>query len=91
MKLWHISQTARAAYDTFDSAIVAAETEEDARNTHPSDDSLWSDKSNKESRWRRSSLSFTWCECPDQVAVRLVGDAVEGTERGVICASFNAG
>ena len=35
MKLWCISQTDNDGYDTFDSAVVAAETESDARAIHP--------------------------------------------------------
>ena len=35
MKLWKISQHANIDWDTYDSAIVAADTEEDARNTLP--------------------------------------------------------
>src|SRR6266550_3316382 len=31
MKLWLISQYVNAGYDTYDSAVVAAETEEEAR------------------------------------------------------------
>lgn len=35
MKLWLISQNQESGYDTYDSAVVAALTEEDARKTHP--------------------------------------------------------
>jgi len=31
MKLWIISQSVNRGYDTYDSAVVAAETEEEAR------------------------------------------------------------
>ena len=36
MKLWLISQTENEGYDTYDSAVVAAETENAARLIHPS-------------------------------------------------------
>ena len=35
MKLWLISQDVNNNYDTYDSAVVAAETEEEARVTFP--------------------------------------------------------
>jgi len=35
MKLWKISQTRNDGYDTYDSAIVAAETEDEAGKTSP--------------------------------------------------------
>ena len=36
MKLWLISQNVNRDYDTYDSAVVAAEDEQAARMTHPS-------------------------------------------------------
>ena len=36
MKLYLISQSMRCDYDTYDSAVVAAESESDARTIHPS-------------------------------------------------------
>ncbi len=72
MKLWFIWQTANDGYDTYDSAVVAAETEDEARGTNPG-----------------ASLSV-WTT-PNNVSVKVIGEAVEGTLPGVICASFNAG
>ena len=82
MKLWLISQTANDDYDTYDGAVVAAETEDAARHTHPSDGPGWSGEPGE---------SPTWAYGPSQVTVTLIGEAVPGTEPGVICASFNAG
>jgi hypothetical protein len=78
MKLWLISQDENSGYDTYDSAIVAAETEDVARNTHPGG-----------GNW--SETFGSWASKPDLVKVRLIGDAVPGIEAGVWCASFNAG
>jgi len=36
MKLWLISRNGVIDYDEYDSAVVVAATEEQARNTHPS-------------------------------------------------------
>ena len=43
MKLWKISQDENNGYDTHDSAIVAAETEDEAAHIHPGGlDTSWS-------------------------------------------------
>lgn len=73
--LYYLSQDDSRGYDTYDSCIVAAETEDEARNIHPL------------SGWG----SRTWARKPEYVKVELLGIAVPGTEPGVILASFNAG
>ena len=70
MKLWLISQDVNNGYDTYDSAVVAAETKTLARLTDMG--------------------GFGWC-APQHVKVTLIGEATDGTEAGIICASFNAG
>jgi hypothetical protein len=83
MKLWLIKQDANRGYDTFDSAIVAAETELFARCIHPHGE-LWN--------WEwEQGIYGCWAELPDQVTATQIGDATEGTPPGVILASFNAG
>jgi hypothetical protein len=106
MKLWLISQDVNTGYDTYDSAVVAAETEEQARLIHPSQyaDAGWGEL-NGQMCWRgtyncpHNSLKhgklydasgYDWTD-PANVAVRLIGDAAEGSKPGIICASFNAG
>lgn len=79
MKLWLISQNENSDYDTYDSAVVAAETEDAARNTHPGGNEDW------------SRTYGSWAKLPAAVMVKMIGEAIEGTEAGVICASFNAG
>jgi hypothetical protein len=79
MNLYLISQTANEGWDTYDGAVVAAESEEAARSTRPSSYPL-----------RPGEKDDTWTD-PENVSVVLIGVAVEGTKSGVICASFNAG
>jgi len=78
MKLWKISQNVNASYDSFDSAVVAAETEEAARQTNPDGD-----------RW--GDIYSAWCPDPQQVIVEHIGEAAPGIAAGIILASFNAG
>jgi hypothetical protein len=80
MNLYLISQALNSNYDTYDAAVVAAETIEEARLTHPAD-TEWDGLAEKYVTWVLAS----------QVQVELLGIAKEGTPAGVICASFNAG
>jgi hypothetical protein len=77
MKLYLISQTVNLGYDIYDSAVVAAESEDAARNIHPR-------------KFAPDWDSTEWCE-PDSVKVTFIGTSDCIPESGVICASFNAG
>lgn len=81
MKLWLISQKVNNDYDTYDSAIVAAETEDAAKNMRP-DGTEFTDA---------ESLFFSsWCELKD-VEIEYLGNAAKHIKRGVILASYRAG
>jgi len=77
MNLYLISQTENNGYDTYDTAVVAAKDEDEARNITPDGD------------W--NTRYSTWCSSPSKVTVNLIGKATAGTEPGIILASFNAG
>lgn len=81
MNLYRISQEVNQDYDTYDSAVVCAETEEGARSTHPSGSSDWDGKHREYGDWTDK----------ENVKVELIGVADPTQSRGVICASFNAG
>lgn len=82
MNIYLISQKINDDFDTYDSAVVAAETEDDARLTHPDG-----------AAWDKGTRNFTWVplERVNEIGVRLLGTAADGIEKGVISASFNAG
>jgi hypothetical protein len=74
MKLYLLSQDVNNDYDTYDSAVVAAETETEAQKIEVG-----------------TTNDFpTWAK-PKDVKVEYLGEAQEGTEAGVVLASFNAG
>tara|TARA_B110000503_G_scaffold37341_1_gene61080 strand:+ start:2755 stop:2982 length:228 start_codon:yes stop_codon:yes gene_type:complete len=75
MKLFFISQDENGGFDTYSDAVVAAPDEETARNISPSE---------------RSYMIDEWCD-PKYVTVRYIGEAAEGVDQGVICASYHAG
>lgn len=102
MKLWLISQDSNYDYDTYDSAVVAAETEEEARKTLPWDHDYaysWDEQGrlltiNVEHRakekWKLAD-SDSWVNRLSQVRVEYLGEARDGHPAGVVLASFNAG
>ena len=83
MNLYLISQNVHNGWDTYDSAVVAAESEEAARSINPSGKKNWDGKADS---WGTDG----WCAKED-VNARLIGKAARGIQPGVVCASFNAG
>lgn len=79
MNLYLISQNFNRGYDTYDSAVVIAEDEDTARKMSPSNGDEYTHTAY--SPWAPSEL----------VNVELLGAAKDGSNRGVVCASFNAG
>jgi hypothetical protein len=90
MKLWHISQSINSDEGAFDNAVVAAESEEACRQIHPGNDKY--DASIGGWVWQTVSgerkVSTDWARSPKQVTARLLGEAAEGIQAGVIVASF---
>ena len=97
MNIYLITAKNHGGCDTYDSAVVVAESEDAARVTSPSKYYRWIDgqwhfvfldgRSEPDSRddWPNNPLDS------GVVDVQLVGVAVPGSEAGVVCASFNAG
>jgi hypothetical protein len=81
MKLFLIKQSQNTGYDTYDSAVVSAPDEETAKHMDPG-------SGKPVEKWNSNYLS--WCNGPEHVTVRYLGEAVD-MEQGVVCASFNAG
>ena len=93
--LYLISQTVNNGFDTFDSAVVAARDEEDARSINPA--GIWLDDNNpvlltptREEIVDVKDEPYAWTR-RENVKVRLIGVGSHDVKRGVICASFNAG
>jgi len=77
--LYLISQDSNDGYDTYDSLIVCAKDEEEARNIHPGIFGEW-----------RDNVSY-WCKTSNLVKVKYIGIAANEIDYGVVLASFNAG
>lgn len=80
LRLWLLTGTS-TGYDTYDTILVAAETEEEAKQILPAPTYSWG----------TSGLTEVWAKSPDKVKAEYIGVAVAGVEAGVILSSFNAG
>ena len=81
-KLWLVKNEVVTGYDTYDSVIVAADTEAEARMIHPSD---------YKKDWDGSCSKYgDWCAAKDAI-VEYLGYTDRQLPSGVILASFNAG
>lgn len=83
--IYLISQSQRRSYDTYDSCVVCARSEDEARLISPCGGEL-------------QSQSYDWVSAsevrdnPGVVDVKLLGTAAKGFKaNSVLCASFNAG
>ena len=91
MKLWLLSQNHNNGYDTYDSAVVAAETEDEAKAIHPGGaDKIWNGTG-----WAYKEGGFvssydSWAPL-QHISIINIGEAVADTPTGILCASFNAG
>lgn len=75
-KLWLLTGNKRG-YDTFDSCVVAADTEEEARQISPA-------------YYKKFGYDSTWATTPEDVVVEYLG-RTEREIKGVVLSSFNAG
>ena len=82
-KLFLLKQTTNDEWDTYDSAIVCADTAEVARFIHPA-------KYASGDWWNNPEDCDTWV-LPGAVAVTFVGYASPAIPAGVVLSSFRAG
>lgn len=80
MKIYLLEQNVNNDYDTYDSCVVCAETEEDAKTIHPDGD-MFIENNSPFSEW---AFNYSNIICTE------LGEANANQERGVILASFNA-
>ena len=86
MKLFKISQSVNTGYDTYNSAIVCAKDEVEARKWHP-DGRNHADEKGDFPDIRYS----TWADRVSQVEVIHIGTASPTCPIGIVLSSFNAG
>lgn len=80
MNIYLISQSKRG-WDIYESAVVIAETWQEARMTHP----------DGRSHWGSADYDLdSWCDI-SKVSVKLIGVAVNKEKPRVVCSDFSAG
>ena len=82
MKRYLISQEDNVNYDTFDKAVVCAESEDEARGIHPAHNGI-------DDGWEYDCGE--WTKNVDLVTVQYIGEAKKNMGKCVILASFCAG
>jgi hypothetical protein len=80
MKLYIVSQNDNNDYDTYDSILVCAESEEDAKSIDPHGNAF-----------KESERYGTWAFSAESLKCEEIGEAGVNQNRGVILTSFNAG
>jgi hypothetical protein len=86
MKLFKISQSGNTDYDTYDSAIVCAKDEVEAKKWHPSGHGNADEKGDFHGYY-----AACWAERISQVGVQHIGTASSTCPIGIVLYSFNAG
>lgn len=87
-RLYRIWQEENNDYDTFDSAVVVANSDDEARQIHPGASKHYTN----EKRWEQEKGHGTWAKRPELVQVEQIGIALDTFKPGqVIVSSFNAG
>lgn len=91
MNLYLLMQNDETGYDTYDSCVVVAKTEEAARMIYPNGN-IYGDRSYDHNKWHNRYPSGDWTTDPEKVSVTLIGKAAKDLkENSVVIASFNAG
>jgi len=98
MKIYKVSQNINNDYDTYSDFVIACESEEVARNKHPSEvvshqkDGKWygTYTKNGEEYEQYKEVGWVMPKDLDKVIVEEIGIANEGIT-GIICSSFHAG
>jgi hypothetical protein len=97
MNIYKVEQNLNNWYDTYDSFVCIAETEQDARETHPSmfvthnKKGEWYGTYTKGGEYIVDGDDWISFGSIDQLTVTLIGVASEDQKKGVIISSFNAG
>lgn len=89
--LYLISQEENTGHDTFDSAVVVAETEDEAKDMNPSCLGEYSYLYTHFIQWDLQRAHGEWATKRENVNVKFLGEATALGFTGVVCASFNAG
>lgn len=97
MNIYKVEQDINNGYDTYDSFVCVAETEQEARETYPSQfgthhhDGKWFGTYSGGGEYERDGSDWIRFDQIDQLKVTLIGITNKDHKKGVVVASFNAG
>lgn len=99
MKIFLLTQSEDTGYDSYDSAVVIAEDEEQAKHScvcgfHKyHDGKFWFEYADgrQEKEGEEDQPVCSGWALPKHITVKYIGEAKEGSEQGVVCSSYNAG
>ena len=87
--LYLVERTDKVTWDEYDSFVVCAESEDEARRVYPGGRMFFEDDMSEESR---KYFKWCWTDKIETLEVTCIGLAsVSLKNRQVICSSFNAG
>ena len=92
MNIYLVQQDIVKGYDTYDSFVCVAKSEQEAREIHPSDyvkhhkDGVW-----YSGEYEHDFVDWVLYKDIDKVKVTSIGVAHSWQQKGIIIASFNAG
>lgn len=96
MNIYKVEQDLIGGYDVWDSFVCVAETEQEARETYPSQyvtyhrDGYWYEITRGGDELKVVGRNWVRFDQIDQLKVTLIGVADEKQTKGVIVASYNA-
>ena len=88
LKLYLLIQNDNNGYDTYDSCVVCAKDEKEAKTISPEGGIFVETTGKKSSRYTPWS---TWAKRASSITCEEIGTANENQKKGVVLASFNAG
>ena len=89
IKLYLVRRTDEIRWDEYDSFVVCAESEDEARRVHPSGEGFFGENLMDDSR---NYFKWTWTDKIDTLNVTCIGIAnLSLKNHQIICSSYNAG
>ncbi|ADV46459.1 hypothetical protein [Nitratifractor salsuginis] len=95
MNIYLLSQDENTGYDTYDSMVVYAEDEDQARKISPDGAYAWVNNGwcflPHKQKCAEPEERGDWANKLENIKVKFLGTTDRDVKPGVICASFNAG
>ena len=97
MKIYLLSQDVVNNYDTYDSAIVIAENEDEARKKNPNKlvthvtNDQWMGTYSGGEEYKNEPSDWVEYSDIDKISVKYIGEASKEQQKGLVLASFTPG